>query len=141
MTFDEWWEIPEEIEDSYKGFAKAAWDAATEEVKKDHFKIGEVVEIYFRSAATRGRVKAITNDGVYSTFVDGGVRRIPAWEPKDGEVVFAKNKDGSASVARCIGFSDSYVVIKLQNGATGGWAREHLKYFDPEKIGKPWDQV
>lgn len=43
MTFEEWWEIPESVGDCFKDLAKAAWYAATEEVKKDHFKIGEEV--------------------------------------------------------------------------------------------------
>lgn len=74
-------------------------------------------------------------------YVHKDVRRIPAWEPKDGEAVFAKNRDGSTSVARCLEVDNDFVIIKLQNGAIGGWIHEHIKPFDPAKIGQPWDEV
>ena len=113
--------------------ASCAWDAATEEVKKDHFKIGEEVDIL---SEIRARVKAKAKDGTWYTYKPADVRRITAWEPKDGDaVLFNLNEFGFAVVA-------VYKDDALYCGRTDyRYCREWVKPFDTDKIGKPWEEV
>ena len=143
MSFDEWFDRDLECGEadkrrkvSVRNYARGIWDAATEEVKKDHFKIGEEVDIL---PEIRARVKAKAKDGTWYTYKPADVRRIPAWEPKDGEaVMFPWYNDNNVRTwyagtykAGRIYFADDSSVAAVK----------YCKPFDPDKISKPWDEV
>ena len=140
MTFDEWFYKPGRYHiDSSREIAKQAWDAATEEVKKDHFKIGEEVEARVFGLGKWERCTIRAANGLISVDRYDDVRRIPAWEPKDGEwVIFPWFNDenvrtwhaGTYKAGRIYFADDSRVA-----------AVKYCKPFDPDKIGKPWDEV
>lgn len=118
MGFENWFRKQHDLE-AFKDIARKAWDAATAEAWKNPpegwYRIGEEVCACGEHSA---QIVALDESNQNWTACPAKVRRKPAWEPKDGEAVFAKNRDGSASVVRCIKVGNDYVVIKLQNGAT-----------------------
>lgn len=90
MTFEEWWKIPESVGDCFEDVAKAAWDAATEEVKKDHFKIGEEVEALGVDGGPAGYVEVcvIAKRADYTHLFTNDpqrVRRLPVLRPPCGK--------------------------------------------------------
>lgn len=136
MTFEEWWATPVKRGDG-KVIAKAAWDAATEEVKKDHFKIGE--EIQSRADDSKkwnNCVVVLSKHGV--GYVHKNVRRIPAWEPKDGEAVLAKSKSGKAFYAVSAGGMDIYDNNCPVSGIIEAY---DIKPWKPGCQGRPWVEV
>lgn len=144
MTFDEFMLVMQDIViadysthsgKTVKMLVKQAWDAATEEVKKDHFKIGEEVDIL---PEIRARVKAKAKDGTWYTYNPADVRRIPAWEPKDGEAVLAKSKSGKAFYAVSAGGTDIYDDSCPVSGILEAY---DIKPWKPDCQGKPWDEV
>ena len=140
MTFDEWFYKPGRYHiDSSREIAKQAWDAATEEVKKDHFKIGEEVEMDGGSSR-KATVRAVIDvkDGVLLCIDRSLVHRIPAWEPKDGETVLAKSKSGKAFYAVSAGGIDIYDNSCLVSGILEAY---DIKPWKPDCQGKPWDEV
>ena len=193
MTFEEWFEDEWDTQErssrgrslylAAKRFSKAAWDASTEEVKKDHFKIGEEVDIL---PEIRARVKAKAKDGTWHTYNPADVRRIPAksyideiaeeaakeiegddsmipitarciksailraleekeasdaWEPKDGEaVMFPWYDDDDGGVGKW--YAGIYKNRRIYFAGDNSMAAVgRCKPFDPDKIGKPWDEV
>lgn len=85
-------------------------------------------------------VRTNWNRGKVVTAVDS-IRRIPAWEPKEGEAVFVLRADESVDIAKVKCMSGSIAIIKLQSGRTGRWNIQHLKPFDTDKIGLEWDEI
>ena len=148
MTFDEWFEDEWNTQErssrglslyfAAKRFSKAAWDAATEEVKKDHYRIGEEVER--QNAWTHWeKAKIVPCSAEECSLCDGRVRRIPAWEPKDGEAVLAMSKSRKAFYAVSAGGIDIYDNSGM--AVSGILEAYDIKPWKPDCQGKPWEEV
>ena len=134
MTFEEWWETPKVCGDCFEDVARAAWDAATADVKKDHDRMGEDVEaVYYGGEYSPAIVVARFGGGMVNKEGQS-VRRIPEWEPKDGEVVLAKSQIGYAFYAVSAGRR----MIYLPAGVT---VAGDIKPWKPDCQGLPWEQV
>ena len=144
MTFEEWFDrdcecgkADKRTRVSIKDYARGIWDAATEEVKKDHFKIGEEVER--QNAWTHWEeARIVACSAEECSLCEGRIRRIPAWEPKDGEVVLAKSKSGKAFYAVSAGGIDIYDNSDMVSGILEAY---DIKPWKPGCQGKPWDEV
>lgn len=141
MKFEEWAKERGFDGNTYynKVALETAWNTATAEVKKDHFKIGEEVERKAPACSGGGEIesgweksKIVACSASYCSFCGGNVRRIPAWEPKDGEAVLF-NRDGEAQ-------SGVYFSGKV---FAGRWfvVDAELKPWNQDCIGESWDEV
>lgn len=131
MTFEEWWETPKVCGDCFEDVAKAAWDAATAEVKKDHFRIGE--EVQSRADDYNewyNCVVVLSKHGIGYFYKD--VRRIPEWEPKDGEAVLFND----LGISKAGIYNNGYIESGMMS-----FSGVEIKPWTHGKIGLPWDQV
>jgi len=143
MTFEEWFETGEPCGVNLMEYARKIWHAATEEVKKDHYRIGEEVEAIGIDGLPAGHVKVqvIARKEGLSVYISDPKRisRIPAWEPKDGEAVLAKSKSGKAFYAVSAGGIDIYDNSGM--AVSGILEAYDIKPWKPDCQGKPWDEV
>ena len=138
MTFEEWWATPVKRGDG-KVIAEQAWDTATEEVKKDHFKIGEEVELYSCVLGIWEKGKVVgDNDNLYCEKAEH-VRRIPEWELKEGEAVMFPWYNDNNVRTWYAGTYKAGIIYFADDSSEA--AVKYCKPFDPDKIGKPWDEV
>ena len=150
MTFEEWFDRDCECgkadkrrKVSIKDYARGVWDAATEEVKKDHYRIGEEVEAIGIDGLPAGYVKVqvIARKEGLSVYISDPkrIRRIPAWEPKEGEaVMFPWYNIGNVRTWNAGIYKNGRIYFADDNSKA---AVEYCKPFDPDKIGKQWDEV
>lgn len=117
-------------------------------IPEGYFKIGEEVE-YRKKGDKDYEFGTI---GIYGPFdqtiaMDKVelIRRILAWKPKDGEVVFAlddKDRVHVATIKKIEPRADGYNYgVLCQDGNYSLWRLRNLKPFDASKIGKPWSEL
>jgi hypothetical protein len=118
----------------------AVWQAA----RKDHYRIGEEVEIRFSpdDEYEPATICASSRDktGGYLSYTPNNVRRIPAWTPKEGEAVLFENTQGLAEAGNAEKVS-RFVTVRCSNGIAFTGELCQLKPFSADKIGKPWEEI
>ena len=138
--------------------SRNAWQACLEAnsveaapvVPEGYFRIGEEVDFRCKKSApfTQATVELVSERG--NTFSFGHmaeleVRRRSAWEPKNGEAVFAldyKDRVHVAIIEKIEPRDDGHDYgVRCQDGEYSLWKRNNLKPFDASKIGLPWSEL